>query len=192
MRRQVSLVGGRSLGLGGTVGQGAGDGKVVREDFINVQQSLHAVLTGGHAIDVLSLGRTTEVRSGLDGVRAEMHHLLDRVHDRSHQVFPAVMSRNLNDDDAGPLAILADGELELRPQVQHRDDRAAKIEDALDMQRHPWDRGDGAETDDLPHVQHRQAVRLVPELKREVAVRLGLLFGGCWICIGGHDGDLEI
>jgi hypothetical protein len=74
----------------------------------------------------------------------------------------------MHHDDAGARVIRGRGQTESRPQIHDRDDPAAQVDDAAHMGGHLGHGRDLGQTDDLAGAQHRDAVVLVADLKREV------------------------
>ena len=163
----------------------------LEEDLVEVQQRLDAAVDGGHAEDVVRVRRTAKIRGGFQFRLAQLDHLLDGVHDGPHQHDGGGRGANLDDDNAGAFAVALARELELGPEVENRNDFAPEIDDALDVLRHPGDRRDGTQADDLADAEDRQPVGLPAQLEGQVAPRFrgdgwrgeesGVI--GSWTCV---------
>src|ERR1039457_3762512 len=134
---------------------------------IYIQQRFDHALDLGHADDVFGGNLRAEVERFLDVARGDVENFLDAIHDESHLRVLAVVQFDLDDDDAGLLGIF-DLETETQPQVNHRNNLAAQIDDALDVFGHLGHGRDVCEPDDFAHFEDINPIGFALNGKREI------------------------
>jgi hypothetical protein len=135
-----------------------------------VGQHHQAALELRDRLEVLAVAGALRGGLALRGVHGQ--HLADLVDHHADD-----QGLHLDDDDLGLLGTRS-AHPEPGAEVHHRDDPAAEVDDALDMERAPRDRPRGAVPDDLLHQRDRDAVLLLREGEHDQLVREGLALGG--------------
>lgn len=137
------------------ISRGQSDGAFLFKDSFDLQKGFYPVFYRGHSANILGAGGGAEVGARFNFGLGEGKYFIDGINHDPKEGGAGRGGLELEDDDAGTLAIFSRRHGKFGPKIEDGNNRATEIDHPSQMGWHVGGGGDGAESDNLSHLQNR-------------------------------------